>query len=106
MRAPLTNHCFTISVLAAVAITAMYAYVFEASQELIATLLVLGIPRWPNTSFVIRSTSRDHHNKESTCVGKRKSPRAGDLQMTGVWALAALWLGLALIASPGAVRTE
>jgi hypothetical protein len=43
VRALLTNHGFTISVFVAVAITAMYAYVFEASQELVATLLVLGI---------------------------------------------------------------
>ena len=43
MRALLTNHGFTISVFVALAITAMYAYVFEASQELVATLLVLGI---------------------------------------------------------------
>ena len=43
MRALLTNHGFTISVFVAVAITATYAYVFEASQELVATLLVLGI---------------------------------------------------------------
>ena len=43
MRALLTNHGFTISVFVAVAITAMYAYVFDASQELVATLLVLGI---------------------------------------------------------------
>lgn len=43
MRALLTSHGFTISVFVAVAITAMYAYVFEASQELVATLLVLGL---------------------------------------------------------------
>jgi hypothetical protein len=43
VRALLTNHGFTISVFVALAITAMYAYVFEASQELVATLLVLGI---------------------------------------------------------------
>jgi len=43
VRALLTNHGFTISVFVAVAITAMYAYVFDASQELVATLLVLGI---------------------------------------------------------------
>ena len=43
MRALLTNHGFTISVFVAVAVAAMYAYVFEASQELVATLLVLGI---------------------------------------------------------------
>ena len=43
MRALLTSHGFTISVFVAVAITAMYAYVFEASQELVNTLLVLGL---------------------------------------------------------------
>jgi putative effector of murein hydrolase len=43
MRALLASHGFTISVFVAVAITAMYAYVFEASEELIASLLVLGM---------------------------------------------------------------
>ena len=43
MRALLTNHGFTVSVFTAVLITAMFAYVFEASQELCVTLLVLGI---------------------------------------------------------------
>lgn len=43
MRTLLTNHGFTISVLVAVAITTIYALVFEASRELVATLLVLGI---------------------------------------------------------------
>lgn len=43
LRALLTNHGFTISVFVAVAITAMFAFVFEASQELVATLVVLGI---------------------------------------------------------------
>jgi hypothetical protein len=43
VRALLTSHGFTISVFVAVAITAMYAYVFEASQELAATLLALGL---------------------------------------------------------------
>ena len=43
MRELLTSHGFTISVFVAVAITAMYAYVFEASQELVATLLALGL---------------------------------------------------------------
>jgi putative effector of murein hydrolase len=43
LRALLTNHGFTISVFVAVAITAMFALVFEASQELVAALLVLGI---------------------------------------------------------------
>jgi hypothetical protein len=43
MRALLTSHGFTISVFVAVAITAMFAFVLEASQELVATLLVLGI---------------------------------------------------------------
>ena len=43
MRALLTNHGFTISVFVAVAITAMFAFVLEPSQELVETLLVLGI---------------------------------------------------------------
>src|ERR1700675_1370793 len=43
LRALLTNHGFTISVFFAVAITAMFAFIFEASQELVATLLILGI---------------------------------------------------------------
>ena len=43
MRALLTNHGFTISVFVAVAIAAMFAFVFEASREIVATLLVLGI---------------------------------------------------------------
>jgi hypothetical protein len=43
MRALLTNHGFTIAVFAAVAVTAMFAFVLEASQELAATLLILGI---------------------------------------------------------------
>ena len=43
MRALLTNHGFTTSVFFAVAITAMFSFLFEASQELVATLLVLGI---------------------------------------------------------------
>jgi hypothetical protein len=43
LRALLTNHGFTIFIFVAVAITAMFAFVFEASQELVAALLVLGI---------------------------------------------------------------
>jgi len=43
MRGLLTNHGFTISVFVAVAITATFAFVFEPSQELVATLLALGI---------------------------------------------------------------
>ena len=43
LRELLTNHGFTISVFVAVAITAMFAFVFEASQELVAALMVLGI---------------------------------------------------------------
>ena len=42
MRALLTNHGFTISVFVAVVITAMFAFVLP-SQELVETLLVLGI---------------------------------------------------------------
>jgi|ERR1700722_19120693 hypothetical protein len=41
LRELLTNHGFTISVFVAVA--TMFAFVFEASQELVATLMVLGI---------------------------------------------------------------
>jgi hypothetical protein len=43
MRALLANHGFTISVFVAVTITATYAYVFEAPEEIVASLLVLGI---------------------------------------------------------------
>jgi hypothetical protein len=43
VRALLTNHGFTISVFVAVAITAIFAFVFEAAPELVAALLVLGI---------------------------------------------------------------
>jgi hypothetical protein len=43
VRTLLANHGFTISVFVAVTITAIYAYVFEASRELVVTLLVLGI---------------------------------------------------------------
>ena len=56
MRELLTSHGFTISVFVAVAITAMYAYVFEASQELVATLLVLGILT-AVAEYVFRSSS-------------------------------------------------
>jgi hypothetical protein len=43
LRALLRDHGFTISVFGAVAITAMFAFAFEASQELVASLLILGI---------------------------------------------------------------
>lgn len=43
LRTLLTNHGFTISAFVAVALTAMFTFAFEASQELVATLLVLGI---------------------------------------------------------------
>jgi hypothetical protein len=43
LRDLLTNHGFTISVFVAVAITAMFAFVLEASPELVARLVVLGI---------------------------------------------------------------
>jgi len=56
LRVLLTNHGFTVSVFVAVAITAMYAYVFEASQEIVATLLVLGILT-AVTEHVFRSSS-------------------------------------------------
>ena len=47
---------FTISVFVAVAITAMFAFVFEASQELVATLLILGI-LIAMAEYVLRSGS-------------------------------------------------
>ena len=56
MRALLLNHGLTISVFAAIAITAMFAFVFEASQELVATLMVLGILT-AMAEYVLRSGS-------------------------------------------------
>jgi hypothetical protein len=56
LRALLTNHGFTISVFIAVAITVMFAYVFEASQELSATLVVLGILT-AVAEYILRSRS-------------------------------------------------
>jgi len=56
VRELLTSHGFTISVFVAVAITAMYAYVFEASQELVATLLALGLLT-AVAEYVFRSSS-------------------------------------------------
>lgn len=56
LRALLLNHGFTISVFAAIAITAMFAFVFEASQELVATLMVLGILT-AVVEYVLRSGS-------------------------------------------------
>jgi hypothetical protein len=52
----LTNHGFTIPVFVAVAITAMFAFLFEASQELVATLLLLGILT-AVAEYVFRSSS-------------------------------------------------
>jgi hypothetical protein len=43
LREPAVNHGFTVSVFFAIAITAMFAFVFGAPQELVATLLVLGL---------------------------------------------------------------
>jgi putative effector of murein hydrolase len=56
LRALLTNHGFTISVFVAVAITVMFAFLFGASQELVATLLVLGILT-AVAEYVFRSSS-------------------------------------------------
>ena len=52
----MANHGFTISVFLSVAITAMFAFVFQASQELVATLLVLGILT-ALAEYVFRSSS-------------------------------------------------
>ena len=56
MRALLTNHGFTISAFVVVAIAAMFAFLFEASHELVATLLVLGILTAAG-EYVFRSSS-------------------------------------------------
>ena len=56
MRELVANHGFTISVFLSVAITAMFAFVFQASQELVATLLVLGILT-ALAEYVFRSSS-------------------------------------------------
>jgi hypothetical protein len=56
VRALLTNHGFTISVFVAVAITAMFAFVFEAAPALVAALLVLGILT-AAAEYVMRSSS-------------------------------------------------
>jgi H+/gluconate symporter-like permease len=56
VRALLTNHGFTISVFVAVAITAMFAFVFEAAPELVPTWLVLGIPT-AAAEYVMHSSS-------------------------------------------------
>ena len=56
LRALLASHGFTISVFFAVVITAMFAFVLEASQELVATLLVLGILT-AVAEYVLRSSS-------------------------------------------------
>jgi hypothetical protein len=56
LRALLASHGFTISVFFAVVITAMFAFVLEASQELVATMLVLSILT-PVAEFVLRSSS-------------------------------------------------
>jgi hypothetical protein len=53
---PPTNHGFTISVFFAVVIAAMFAFVLEASRELVATLLVLGILT-AVAEYVLRSSS-------------------------------------------------
>ena len=56
LRGLLTSHGFTISVFVAVAITALFAFVFEASQELVATLVALGILT-AVAEYVLRSGS-------------------------------------------------
>jgi formate-dependent nitrite reductase membrane component NrfD len=56
LRALLTDYGFTISVLIALVITLMFAYVFEASQEQCATLVVLGILT-AVAEYVLRSDS-------------------------------------------------
>ena len=57
MRSLLTNYGFTISVFVAVTMTAVFAFVFEASQELVANLLALGILT-ALAEYVFRSSSK------------------------------------------------
>jgi hypothetical protein len=71
LRALLTNRGFTISVFVAVAITVMFGYVFDASQPLVATLLVLGILT-AVAEYALGSDGRQ--NIDSTRIGKRESP--------------------------------
>jgi uncharacterized membrane-anchored protein YitT (DUF2179 family) len=56
LRALLTNHGFTISAFVVAAITVTFAFLFGASQELVATLLVLGILT-AVAEYVFRSSS-------------------------------------------------
>jgi len=56
LRALLTSYCFAISVCIALVVTLMFAYVFEASQEQCATLVVLGILT-AAAEYVLRSNS-------------------------------------------------
>jgi hypothetical protein len=56
VRALLTNHGFTISVLAAIVVVACFAFVFGASQQLVAALLILGIFT-AVVEYVLRSRS-------------------------------------------------
>ena len=56
LRALLTNHGFTVSVFVAVAITVMFAFVLEASQQISATLLILGILT-AVAEYILRSRS-------------------------------------------------
>jgi hypothetical protein len=71
MRTLLTNHGFTISVLAAIAIAVMFAALFEASQELAATLMALGaLARWRiRLCSSSGGTSRGLRDVDSMCVG-------------------------------------
>ncbi len=54
MRTLLSNSGFTISVFVAVAITVFFAFVFEASFEVVVSMLVIGIVT-AIAEYVIRS---------------------------------------------------
>jgi hypothetical protein len=56
LRTLLTNHGFTVSVFVAVAITVMFAFVLEVSQQISATLLILGILT-AVAEYILRSRS-------------------------------------------------
>lgn len=57
MRSLFKNYGFTVSVLVAVATTALFAFVFGASPKLVANLLVLGIAT-ALAEYFFRSSSK------------------------------------------------
>ena len=56
MRTVLTDHGFTISVLIAVGMTAVFSFAFEADEDLVGAMLALGIFT-AVIEFAVRPTS-------------------------------------------------